>query len=232
MKLPELSRDRPESLGPTKWFFKGLPRRIALKRRHKVFVISMGKTGTTSLAKALNRLGYRVAGAFHKYPDKDDLSYSTLLEMGEDLIPYFDAFQDTPWFLFYKDLSQRYDDAKFIFIDRHSDSWYKSFIKHQGGKPKAHFEFIYGVDDVKEDREKVVKVYEKHRNMVKSYFSDKQHRILFVDINELSYQRICSFLNIKDIPLEKFPHSNKANVRSTLELRIKRLLKSLWKRNL
>ncbi|MBV6652536.1 MAG: hypothetical protein KI786_02200 [Mameliella sp.] len=232
MLFPELSRDFPESLGPTKWFFKGLRRRFTIKREQKIFVISMGKTGTTSIAKGLNRLGYKVSGAFYDLSNNRTYTYDSLFQEAQDLIPYYDVFQDTPWFLFYKDIAEKYCNAKFIFIERDSISWYKSFSRHQGGKPRYLWKFIYGVDDVSLDPNRVIEAYEKHSVEVKEYFKTEQDRILFIKINELCYNRICSFLNIKNVPVEEFPHSNQAKVRGSLELRFKRTLKSLWKRKL
>jgi len=94
----------------------------------KVFVLGFQKTGTTSLETALESLGYRVYGG-----DKNLMRY----ENEEDLKKYisktmenWDAAQDMPWPLFYKELYELYPKAKFILKYRNPDKWIKSVVKY------------------------------------------------------------------------------------------------------
>lgn len=138
MLLPELSRKNKHGLGPSSCFFRGLYRRLFNKNRAKVFVLGFHKTGTTSLARALQILGYRVCGFISPKPG---IQYSThsrseLFETTyKPFLSAYDAFEDTLWFMFYEKLANDYPDAKFILTVRPEESWYKSMVKHFGGYP-------------------------------------------------------------------------------------------------
>src|SRR5438477_12681989 len=89
----------------------------------KVFCIGFHKTGTKSLAAALRTLGYSVTG-----PNgvKDPNIGNNVYAMAFDLAERFDAFQDNPWPIIYKELDKRYPGSKFVLSVRGSDSWIKS----------------------------------------------------------------------------------------------------------
>jgi len=70
----------------------------------KVFCIGFHKTGTTSLNVALNTLGYRVTGP-NGVNDPDIAK--NVLRMADDLVKRYDAFQDNPWPIIYKELDAK-----------------------------------------------------------------------------------------------------------------------------
>ena len=81
--------------------------------KEKVFVIGFQKTGTTSLELALNYLGYSVYSVdknLFKYKNKEELNIYIKAKLEN-----WDAVQDMPWPLFYKELYELYPNAKFIF---------------------------------------------------------------------------------------------------------------------
>ena len=80
----------------------------------KVFGIGMHKTGTSSLATALYSLGYSVRG-FDVGIDVDELGNLDPATGRErvwnaclDVVAEADAFQDTPWWLFYRELDEAF----------------------------------------------------------------------------------------------------------------------------
>ena len=84
---------------------------------NKIFVIGFHKTGTKSLASALKKLGYRVTGPNGiEDPDIADNVYS----MAYTLVEQYDAFQDNPWPIIYKEIDKRYPESKFILTLRDS----------------------------------------------------------------------------------------------------------------
>src|SRR5690554_1808437 len=103
---------------------------MATMTKEKVFVIGFQKTGTTSLETALKILGYRVHGG-----DKNLMKF----ERSEDLKKYisgvmqtWDAVQDMPWPLFYRELYDLYPNAKFILTHRNPEKWINSVVRYFG----------------------------------------------------------------------------------------------------
>ena len=65
-------------------------------KNYKIFGIGLGKTGTTSLARALNILGYKT----NHYPNPDKM----LKRDFEELLMTYDALSDNPVAAVYKDI--------------------------------------------------------------------------------------------------------------------------------
>ena len=70
----------------------------------KVFCIGFHKTGTTSLELALKKLGYRVTGSFGT---KDPDIAGKVHDMAYAMVPEYDAFEDNPWPILYRELDER-----------------------------------------------------------------------------------------------------------------------------
>lgn len=83
---------------------------------HKVFVVSLPRTGTTSMCKMLNDLGYKAKHV-------PSCFYEKWAAEG------FNAFADTPCFAptFVKEHSLLNPKNKFIFIEKDFGEWIKSF---------------------------------------------------------------------------------------------------------
>ncbi len=95
----------------------------------KIFGIGFHKTGTTSLGTALHDLGYSVCGL-----RKGALSYILRgdLEPVFGLVERYDAFEDNPWPLLYRELDQRFAGSKFILTVRERNDWLASAVNHFG----------------------------------------------------------------------------------------------------
>ena len=72
----------------------------------KVFCIGFHKTGTTSLETALTKLGYKVTGCFGT---KDPDIANKVHEMAYAKVDKFDALQDNPWPILYRELDRKLD---------------------------------------------------------------------------------------------------------------------------
>ena len=108
----------------------------------KVFGIGFHKTGTKSLAEALEKLGYSVTGPNgFRVPDIAD-RYQTICRRYSKR---YDAFQDNPWPLTFKEMSVMWPEAKFILTLRNDDDWLKSVVNHFGKASTPMRELIYGV---------------------------------------------------------------------------------------
>ena len=85
----------------------------------KVFGIGFHKTGTTSLALALRQLGYSVTGPNGVNDPNISQNARALVR---DLVDQFDAFQDNPWPILFRELDEWYPNSKFVLTLREPHS--------------------------------------------------------------------------------------------------------------
>lgn len=173
---------------------------------NKIFGLGLSKTGTTSVCKALEILGYKTAHYikvenFHEY----------------------DAIGDTPVPILYPRLDREYSDSKFILTTRDKHKWLKSFKKHMDrwdfekdialGTARAdslltHY-YVYGTLEYKP--EKLLAGFDQYNQEVLNYFSDRPNDLLVMDIfNGDGWQQLCDFLG-KPVPTVEFPRNNTAD---------------------
>jgi hypothetical protein len=191
--------------------------------RPKVFVIGLSKTGTTSLGDALELLSYRRTGwedirsrfLFRSYT-RGDLSFLV------DRTFEFDAFEDLPWSLVYREMASLYPDAKFILTLRKSeDAWLKSIKRHTKCREWDGHEIIYGAKEATGNEVAYLDAYRNHTDSVREFFTSPQQtgRLLefVIDQPEISkgekWSRLCEFLGLSDsltmaIRQLDFPWSN------------------------
>jgi hypothetical protein len=188
----------------------------------KVFGIGFHKTGTSTLDIALKKLGYNVCGVRHDLTEK-------LFE--HDLNPIFkivdkyDAFQDNPWPILYKELDKRYSHSKFILTLRNEDKWIQSVVNYFGDSDTEMRRWIYGVGHPKGNEEIYLEKYRNHNHEVVEYFKDRKDDLLVVSWeNGDGWKELCQFLG-KSIPDIEFPHANKGA--DQMKMRRYRKLKKL-----
>lgn len=95
----------------------------------KIFCIGSHKTATSSLGHALEMLGYSVKGSSGVQNQSIDAEVTKLIDKW---VPKFDAFQDNPWPIVYRELDQKYPGSKFILTIRDTDKWLSSAVRHFG----------------------------------------------------------------------------------------------------
>jgi hypothetical protein len=127
----------------------------------------------------------------------------------------FDAFQDNPWPMLYREMDERYPGSRFILTVRPSDRWIRSVVKHFGKTDEPMREWIYGPgcghpcgnEDVYIER------YERHNAQVAEYFRDRPADLLTLDITSGDgWELLCPFLG-QEIPAVPFPCENQASIR-------------------
>ena len=178
--------------------------------RPKVFGIGFHKTGTSSLRDALDQLGYRVRGVFGK---SDPDIGANALPRALTIVPKFDAFQDNPWPILFRELDQHFPGSKFILTERDTDSWLRSALKHFGGGSSWMRRWIYGVGSPIGHEDVYVERYERHNREVKEYFAARPDDLLVFRISEgEGWERLCPFLGL-EVPAGDFPHSNADSTR-------------------
>lgn len=180
---------------------------MSMMRRPKVFGIGFHKTGTKTLAAALGQLGYKVAGPNGvRNPKIKDEVYS----MAFQLVAQYDAFQDNPWPIIYRELDVKYPGSKFILTLRPTESWIRSVVQHFGTSSTPMREWIYGVGYPKGNEDIYISRYERHNREVIEHFRSRPHDLLVLRIAEgEGWLRLCNFLG-HEIPAADFPHLNKA----------------------
>lgn len=178
----------------------------------KVFCIGFHKTGTTSLAVALRKLGYRVTGPNGVRDPKIEQNVQKLVH---ELVPQFDAFQDNPWPIVYKELDARYPGSKFILTLRDSNSWIQSQVKHFGRQTTPMRFWIYGVGCPQGNEALYVRRFEEHNQDVLDYFKHRPSDLLVMNLAAGdAWEKLCGFLDAP-VPESPFPHVNKARVRNS-----------------
>lgn len=170
----------------------------------KIFVIGFQKTGTTSMGKALELLGYSVCGTIAN----SESSLETIRKKADSKLPLFDAFQDNPWCLLYKELDLRFPNSKFILTVRPTDKWIQSMVNHFGYTKSPMRNIIYGAGSPLGNEEQYINVYERHNNEVINYFKNRKKDCLVLKSGvDFSWSNLCPFLD-KDIPNCNFPYLN------------------------
>jgi hypothetical protein len=177
----------------------------------KVFGIGFHKTGTTSLAKALTILGYHVTGP--NGVGNPNIA-KVVRAMAFDLVERFDAFQDNPWPLLYRELDDRFPGSKFVLTIRSADTWINSLVNHFGEEDTPMRKWIYGVGHPRGNEAIYLDRYERHNREVVEHFNGRAKDLLILDITGgEGWEKLCPFLE-KPIPSISFPCANTASIRA------------------
>lgn len=180
--------------------------------RPKVFGIGFHKTGTTSLAEALRLLGYRVTGP--NFVGEPDIA-TTALTRAMALVPRFDAFQDNPWPLLYRELDAAVPGSRFVLTVRDPDRWLASVVGHFGTDETPMRRWIYGDAHGAPvgSEARYLERYREHRRAVDAHFAGRDD-LLVMDLTAGDgWDVLCPFLGQAppDVP---FPRANTAASRS------------------
>ena len=173
--------------------------------QNKVFCIGFQKTGTTTMVEALKLLGYRVTGPDH-VRDKDIAE--KLERVTAELSHRFDAFQDNPWPLVYRQMDALHPGSKFILTVRDPQKWYESYRNHFEGVPSTPMQrtALRAPRSMTRSTTKVACAATTTRSV--DYFQDRPDDLLVIDVTrDHRWEPICAFLELP-VPAAPFPHSN------------------------
>ena len=188
--------------------------------RSKVFGIGFHKTGTTSLKAALEILGYRVTGP--NFVDDEDVAES-VLSKSLAIAPEFNAFQDNPWPILYREMDQAFPGSKFILTIRDEAEWYTSALRQFGARTTPMRRFIYGAGSPLGNEASYRARYGSHNESVLQYFAARPGDLLLMDITRGDgWDLLCPFLGCAT-PSHPFPYKNAGKDKRPLA-RIGRLL--------
>jgi len=176
----------------------------------KIFGIGLSKTGTTSLAHALEILGYRT----RDYPGITRYDPGDVSSVDTEVVNAHDALTDTPVPSFYRELDRAYPGSKFILTVRDREGWIRSckkqFTEKLAAKQNdAHnrlFADLYGCTAF--DEVKFVAGYERFVAGVLDHFRDRPDDLLVINVAAgEGWEKLCPFLG-KAVPEIPFPKAN------------------------
>ncbi|WP_156831077.1 sulfotransferase [Arhodomonas aquaeolei] len=201
----------------------------------KIFCIGRNKTGTTTMAKALRELGYRLAPQRYAELLSDDFYLKGEFGPIVEFCKYYNAFQDVPfsWPDTYRVLDEAFPNARFILTVRDSaEQWYWSLIRFQskrfgkqGSVPTeadlraAEYVrpgFVYRAKSVwgnqgekLYDRDWLIETYLAFNAEVEHHFAGREGKLLIVNVSDSQdYRRLCDFLGREPVRSD-FPWENR-----------------------
>ena len=170
------------------------------KYNAKVFCIGFNKTGTTSLGKSLELLGYRNS-SFNKRVWRKYYHQNQIVK----ILKYtakFDSVDDLPWLKedMIPILDRVFPNSKFIYLTREEKSWKKSYYNWRLDRFQEHA-----------DVDKMWEEYLAHERFVLEYFKDfPNDRFISLQIKDkMGFKKLADFLG-KETKRKEFPHFNKA----------------------
>lgn len=159
----------------------------------KIFCIGYPRTGTKSITKAFKILGFK-AWHFNRADYNETLEAVKTGVFSERILDNYDAFADVPMFLIYEGLDKIYPNSKFILVTRKKYSWFKSMNKMLSyAKRYQDYRRLNGIVW----RSFCPETIEEHTKKVKKYFLNEDKRLLVVDLEEINFNILGSFLGIK-----------------------------------
>lgn len=178
-----------------------------------------GRTGTESMKRALEMLGYDPC--YHMYeviPHQDRYETWQAIYDGkitpdwDELFDGFSATVDWPAAYYWRELAAHYPEAKILLTYRDAESWYSSmentiltFLRDtendQGMGPRLRRDVFSG--NV-QDKDHVISVYQRNIAEVQAAFGPD--RLLSYELGS-GWGPLCNFLGL-DTPSAPFPRSN------------------------
>ena len=164
---------------------------------HKIFIIGLPRTGTTSVCCKFLELGYKVAHTAYTQKAFDKAQ----------------VIADTPIFNDYQKLDQYYPQSKFIYLDRELSLWLPSIkqllqrmsrnlLREDGGfnpyiKESYQNTFSPFSQETITDDKHLSQWYINHKNSVKDYFKHRESDLLTINVShDDDLQTLGKFLSI------------------------------------
>lgn len=176
----------------------------------KLFGIGLNKTGTSTLGACFGELGFTYVA--HCKPHLINYRQGKL-EPIFDFVDRFQAFEDWPWPLMFRELDQHYPEAKFILTIRKSpEVWLDSLSRHveiTGESCHETMKLAYGCIPNMETKDRLIQIYQSHIQDVQQHFLARPNKlaVLCWD-NGDGWEQLCAFLDTA-VPNRPFPHLKK-----------------------
>lgn len=169
----------------------------------KVFAMALHRSGSKSMAEALEVLGI------------PSLFACSMSELYENLDRY-DGFTHDPVTIAFKELDARYPGSKFLFLWREKKDWLETCRRFPNLEPD-HTPSPQATEirtrlyrSIPFDEEIYSQVYDDVLADVREYFRERPDDLLFLNVTEgEGWEKLCPFLG-KGIPRRPFPKKNTA----------------------
>lgn len=178
-----------------------------------------GRTGTESLKKALEILGF--GPCYHMFevlPNPDRVATWRAAAIGQlpdwdQVFAEYNSTVDWPAAFFWRELAQHYPNSKIILSVREAEAWYESMsntilpiLRNSENQDsigvKLIAEGVFGGDI--SDRDHMIDVFKKNISDVQTAFG--QDRLLTLELGS-GWEPLCQFLGCP-IPDEAYPRGN------------------------
>lgn len=188
-----------------------------------IFGIGLSKTGTWSLHRALEALGY---SSIH-FPSPDLMIAGRFNEA----LAGFDAATDISVSAVFERLDHAYPGSRFILTVRDLDPWLRSVgghvdrrdapAYHAPGGARTLRERLYGSSAF--DRASYARGFEAFHRRVHAHFARRESDLLTMDVCAgAGWESLCPFLGVL-VPRVPFPHANPTHFRATSMMEVKGL---------
>jgi hypothetical protein len=177
--------------------------------RRKVFGIGLNKTGTSTLHRALELLGYR---SLHFGGWETNGHILRAIDERKPMLSYLDpepdAISDVVFVTYYFYLADaQYPEAKFILTLRDIDEWLDSRRRHVERNQRMKEAGEYNGWFLKVDLDQWAHEYHRHEAVVRTYFADRPQDLLAFRPTEDGWEPLCHFLG-HPVPEVPFPWEN------------------------
>lgn len=184
----------------------------AVPPRTKVFGIGWAKTGTTTLGRCFEILGYN-----HQ---SQNLSLVPQILRGDfdktlRIAAAKESFEDWPWPLVYREMDAAFPGSRFVVTTRDPDRWLASYRAMLAAENPPAPEVrdircqLFRADPSIALDEQLVSRFLAHNAEVLKYFKDRPADLLVVDWESGdSWENLCHFLRTP-VPNDPFPHLNR-----------------------
>jgi hypothetical protein len=182
----------------------------------KIFGIGLNKTGTSSLHRALELLGYRSlhGGGLDAF-ERVFRAIDERKPMLEYIDPTPDAITDVLGITYYFYVADvQYPGSKFILTLRDMDEWLDSRRRHVERNQQMKEAGKYDGPFLTVDPDTWRAEYQRHEAIVRSYFADRPADLLAFRPADGDWEQLCSFLG-HPVPEEPFPWENRDRHRVT-----------------
>lgn len=187
--------------------------------QQKIFCIGSNKTGTTSLDSAMRTLGFcampeDLANKYVAEGKDQHVQAQMFRQLMEKEADQYSFFEDLPFGYGdnYQLIDEFYPDAKYILTVRDPDAWFSSCLRWiERLENKAIYSWIWGIPFTKENKDRIISLYNKRNADIQNHFgADRPGRLFVLRIEQATFADLCSFLNLESSMVTSliFPRDN------------------------
>ena len=176
-------------------------------RSDKVVCVGLGKTGTSSFARAMQILGFRhctMGGGVNNFYDRK------MIKLRMKMASY-DSFDDFPWCFLYEQFEQSYPKTRFVLTVRRSpEAWLDSLKKHYCRTGPTFAKYVaYGYFSPYQNLKHHLSLYKDHNEKIRQHFKGSPNFLEVCWEDGDGWEELCGFLGV-EAPRRPFPRANVA----------------------